>query len=298
MLIAAGYASALFRVVDEAAVSALSRITFIVFMPALLFRAMANTEFSNLSLTPAVVYFGATVPWMIAVVVYHRMKSRSSSTAATMALTLGFSNIAMMGIPIVRLAFGEKGLAVLLSVLAFHSLTLLTLMTVIAEVDKELTWKKFLLTIKSVLLHPVIVPIIIGLPWSYLSHEHGLEMPIALNKALEFLSGAAAPLALVLLGASLGQVTIRDRLGEASLYALGKLIIHPLLVFMLGTALSVDRLTLAVVCVAASMPAGANAYLFAQRYDTKTGEVSAAISVATLASVPILTALLHYFGVG
>jgi hypothetical protein len=38
--------------------------------------------------------------------------------------------------------------------------------------------------------------------------------------------------------------------------------------------------------------------LFAQRYNTKLGAVSAAIGLSTILAVPLLAAVLHYFGVG
>jgi malonate transporter and related proteins len=282
-------------VVDKAAVAALSSITFIVFMPALLFRAMAKTEFANLSLTPALIYFGATFSLLLGTVIYQRLKGRSAAVAATTALTIGFSNLAMMGIPIIRLAFGERGLAILLTVLAFHSLILLTSMTIVAEVGGKVSLKHLSKTVVGVFLHPVIVPIILGLLWSFISHYFNFGMPESLDRALEVLSGGAAPLALVLLGSSLAQFSLKENIGEASLMVLGKLVLHPTLVLLLGLAFQVDKLTLAVLCVSASMPAGANAYLFAQRYNVKLGPVSAAIGLATIASVPLLTALLHYF---
>jgi malonate transporter and related proteins len=298
LLIAAGYLTAKFKVIDKAAVAALSSITFIVFMPALLFRAMAKTEFANLSLTPALVYFGATLPLLLMTVAYQRFRGQSSSSGATIALTVGFSNLVMMGIPIVRLAFGEAGLAILLTVITFHSLLLLTSMTLVAELEGELTFAAFLKTIRSVLLHPVIVPILLGLLWSFVNQLTGFVFPSSLDKALEVLSGAAAPLSLVLLGASLAQFGLKESLPEASKLVFVKLVIHPMLVFGLGYLMQVDKLVLAVLVVGACMPAGANPYLFAQRYNIKLGAVSAAIGLSTILAVPLLAAVLHYFGVG
>jgi malonate transporter and related proteins len=298
LLIAAGYLTARFKVIDKAAVAALSSITFILFMPALLFRAMAKTEFDNLSLTPALVYFGATLPLLLLTVAYQRFRGQSSSSGATVALTVGFSNLVMMGIPIVRLAFGEAGLAILLTVITFHSLLLLTSMTLVAEMEGQLTFGAFLKTIRGVLLHPVIVPILLGLLWSFVSQITGIAFPSSLDKALEVLSGAAAPLSLVLLGASLAQFGLKESFPEASKLVFVKLVIHPLLVFGLGYLMQVDKLVLAVLVVAACMPAGANPYLFAQRYNTKLGAVSAAIGLSTILAVPLLAVVLHYFGVG
>ncbi len=298
LLIAAGYLTARFKVVDKAAVAALSSITFILFMPALLFRAMAKTEFANLSLTPALVYFGATLPLLLVTVAYQRFRGQTSSSGATVALTVGFSNLVMMGIPIVRLAFGEPGLAILLTVITFHSLVLLTSMTLLAELEGELTFEAFLKSIRGVLLHPVIVPILLGLLWSFVSQITGFAFPSSLDKALEVLSGAAAPLSLVLLGASLAQFGLKENFPEASKLVFVKLVVHPLLVFGLGYLMQVDKLVLAVLVVGACMPSGANPYLFAQRYKTKLGPVSAAIGLSTILAVPLLAAVLHYFGVG
>jgi malonate transporter and related proteins len=267
-------------------------------MPALLFRAMAKTEFANLSLTPALVYFGATLPLLLLTVAYQRFRGQSSSSGATVALTVGFSNLVMMGIPIVRLAFGEAGLAILLTVITFHSLLLLTSMTLVAEMEGQLTFGAFLKTIRGVLLHPVIVPILLGLLWSFVSQITGFAFPSSLDKALEVLSGAAAPLSLVLLGASLAQFGLKESFPEASKLVFVKLVIHPLLVCGLGYLMQVDKLVLAVLVVGACMPAGANPYLFAQRYNTKLGAVSAAIGLSTILAVPLLAAVLHYFGVG
>jgi malonate transporter and related proteins len=295
LLILAGYLTARFGAVDKAAVAALSSITFIVFMPALLFRAMAKTEFSNISLTPALIYFGATITLIFGTVLYQRLKGRSAPVAATVALTIGFSNLAMMGIPIVRLAFGEQGLAILLTIIAFHALILLTTMTIVAEIGGKMSLQQLSQTVVGIFLHPVIVPIILGLIWSFSSHAFDFGMPDSLDRALEVLSAGAAPLALVLLGSSLGQFSLKENIGEASLFVLGKLVLHPLLVLALGLLCQVDQLTLAVLCVGACLPAGANVYLFAQRYNIKLGAVSAAIGLATIASVPLLTAVLHYF---
>jgi malonate transporter and related proteins len=298
LLIAAGYLTARFNVLDKAAVASLSSVTFIVFMPALLFRAMAKTEFANLSLTPALVYFGVTFPLLLATVIYQRFRGESSSSAATVAMTVGFSNLVMMGIPIVRLAFGESGLAILLTVITFHSLLLLVSMTLVAEMESKLTFPSFMKTLRGLLLHPVIVPIILGLIWSFVRQVSGWDFPLSLDKALEVLSGAAAPLSLVLLGASLAHFSLKESLPEAGKLVLVKLLVHPALVFALGSFLNVDKLVLAVLVVGACMPVGNNPYLFAQRYNTKLGPVSAAIALSTVLAVPLLAGVLHYFGVG
>ncbi|RPH60165.1 MAG: AEC family transporter, partial [Burkholderiales bacterium] len=78
----------------------------------------------------------------------------------------------------------------------------------------------------------------------------------------------------------------------AALTAL-KSLAHPLLVWLVGAfVLGVGPLPLAVATVTAALPIGANVYLFAQRYGAQVGEVSAAVTLSTLATALSLPWLL------
>lgn len=296
LLIAVGLACARLGVTDERAVKALSDITFLVFMPALLFLAMARSDFSQLQPDAQAAYFSVAVPLLALGILAWRWRGLTLRAATLRALMGVFSNTAMLGIPVVKLAFGERGLAILLTIIAVHALVLLTLATLVLEFDAargaggrpgaaRSPWAVAGQTVRGALLHPVVVPILAGIGWSL----SGLALPHAVESAISVLSAAAAPLSLVLLGASLAQFGLRGHLGPALVPSIVKSVVSPLAVYAMGHAvLGLDPLVTAVAAVAAAMPTGANVYLFAQRYQTELATASVAISVSTLLTGVVL----------
>jgi malonate transporter len=139
-------------------------------------------------------------------------------------------------------------------------------------------------------LHPVPLPILAGIAYG----ASGLPLPTPVDRTLELLGSAFAPLALVLVGASLAHARTVARPGTAMQLALVKTIVHPLLMAGVGRATGLTGLPLAVLIVAASLPIGANAFLFARIYHREELTVTAATAISTvfgLVSVGVALAL-------
>lgn len=303
LLIGAGYAAARFGLLDGPAVKALSDVAFMVFAPGLLFRSMALTDFQDLRLVAPAAYFSAAVPLFLAVVAVLHRAGRPTRAAVVYGLACVFSNTLMLGVPMVRLAYGDQGLAILLTIIALHALTLLTLATVILELGEareaggaagrgrllRAVWA----AAKAALMHPVILPIVAGLAWSVT----GIGLAAPVDATLALIGGAAPTLCLVLLGASLAQFQLRSELGGALRITVVKSLVHPALAWLVGRwVFGLDPLTLAVVTLAASLPIGANVYLFSQRYDVGHAQVSAGVTLSTLATGLTAAPLLVFLG--
>lgn len=301
VLIAVGFAAARRGLLGAQGVRALSDAAFLIFMPALLFGAIARVDFDRLSPGAAFAYYAAGLPLFAAVLLVQAMRGRGAASATIHALGAVFGNTVMLGIPVVRLAYGETGLAFLLTIIAWHALIFLSLGTLVLESssldrhrDAARPWSglgaHLLQVARSALIHPVVLPILAGLAWSA-THW---PLPVPLDRALAMLGAAAAPLCLVLLGASLAQFELRAGLRTATALTALKSALFPLLVWSTGTwILRVEPLPLAVATVAAALPTGANVYLFAQRYRTQVGEVSATIALSTIAAALTLPWLLY-----
>lgn len=306
LLILVGVVAARGGLLGEQAVKALSDAAFLVFLPALLFGASARVEFAHLSPGAAFAYYGAGLPLFAAVLAVQLRRGREAPAAVMHALGAVFANTVMLGIPVVKLAYGETGLALLLTIVAIHALVFLTLGAVVVEFGAALGagaggrrrgWRPLagalLPVIRASLLHPVVLPILAGLAWS----ASGATLPRPVDATLAMLGGAAPPLCLVLLGASLAQFGVRKALPTAAGLTALKSVVHPLAVWLVGRfALGLDPLPMAVATMTAAMPIGANVYLFAQRYESEVAAVSAAVTLSTLvsaATVPLLLAALQ-----
>lgn len=275
----------------------LSNLVFMVLTPALLFRTMSTVRVQDLDFGPVAVYFAAAGLIFAATLVVHGF----GSLAAARGLANTFSNTIMIGVPLVGLVFGQAGLVTLFTLISVHSLILLTAATVVFELaqarerarsgegPQHSMLRTVLQAIGSGIVHPVPLPIIVGLLFA----QTGLVVPDVIGKPLQLLGQALGPLALLLVGVTLAFSTVGTHFKAALRIALVKNIVHPLLLGALGWALDLSGLSLAVMVATAALPVGANVFLFAQRYGVAQDEVTASIAVSTtLALVTVPVALL------
>ena len=129
LLIGAGFLAGRRGWVTGGAVRDLSNLIFLLLAPALLFRTMSTVHVEQLRLGPVAAYFVAAGLIFAATL----MVRGFNRTAAVIALANTFSNTVMIGIPLVGLAYGDAGLVVLFTLIAVHSLVLLTTATVVLE---------------------------------------------------------------------------------------------------------------------------------------------------------------------
>jgi predicted permease len=148
-----------------------------------------------------------------------------------------------------------------------------------------------LAAMRNGIIHPVPLPIIVGLVFA----QTGLVIPALLDKPLLLLSNAFGPIALLLVGVTLTQVRVGEHLRAALGLALIKNLAFPGLVALLSWSFGLSGLALSVMIVAASMPIGANVFLFSQRYEVAQELVTASVAVSTvlaLLTVSLVMALL------
>ena len=149
-----------------------------------------------------------------------------------------------------------------------------------------------LLQLRNALLHPVPLPIMAGLLFA----QTGWTIPAAIDRPLELLASAFGPLALVLVGVTLANTPIGRHWRTALALAGVKNLLHPLLVFGLCRLLGVGGLPMTVMVVAASLPIGANVFLFSQRYQVAEELVTASVAVSTALALVSLTLVLMLIG--
>lgn len=299
LLIAMGYLSGCAGWIRSEASKDLSNLVFMVLTPALLFRTMSTVHVEQLNFKPVAMYFVAAALLFAAMLLWQGATRR----AVVLALAATFSNTVMIGVPLVSLAYGEAGLVMLFTLISVHALVLLTLATVVLElaVAREQAAKgagarrhmalTVLVAMRNGIIHPVPLPIMVGLAFA----QTGLVVPALLDKPLLLLSNAFGPVALLLVGVTLTQVRVGEHLRAALGLALIKNLAFPALVALLSWSFGLSGLALSVMIVAASMPIGANVFLFSQRYEVAQELVTASVAVSTvlaLLTVSLVMALL------
>ncbi|WP_332751008.1 AEC family transporter [Hydrogenophaga sp.] len=288
LLMAIGFIAGRLQWIRDAAVKDLSNLVFLVLIPALLFRTMSAVQFEELDLRPILAYFPAAL-LLLAVSIAWRGFNRAS---VVMAMAGVFSNMVMIGITLVELAYGKAGLVTLLTLVSVHALILLTTGSVVLElaVAREARaggeraphlLQTATSAIKGALIHPIPLPILSGLLFS----QTGWSLPTVIDKPLLLLGNAFGPLSLVLMGVTLASTPLRGHLRDALWISFSKNLLLPVMVGLSAWALGITGLPLTVIVVAGALPIGANVFLFAQRYDVAQELTTASMGMTTLVSL-------------
>jgi malonate transporter and related proteins len=285
ILIGFGYLAGRWQWIRDAAVKDLSNLVFLLLIPALLFRTMSTVHVEALDLRPVLAYFPEALV-LLGVSIAWRGFNRSS---VVLGLAGVFSNMVMIGITLVELAYGKAALVTLLTLVSVHALILLTFGSIVIElaVAREAraggeraphvlatAWSAF----KASLIHPIPLPILSGLLFA----QTGLVLPTVVDRPLQLLGAAFGPIALVLLGVTLARTPLRGHVRQALWVTASKNLVMPVLVGVSAWALGITGLPLTVMVVAAALPIGANVFLFAQRYDVVQETTTASMGLSTL----------------
>ena len=303
-IIAVGWVAGRTRLLGPEAAGVLTTVAFSVFTPALLFRTMAGISVASLPWTTLAAYYGPTLVLFAAGYLWQRLRKPSVVVAPSIrAVSLTFSNAVQLGIPVVVAIFGADGLAVHIAIVSLQALVLLTTATVLAEIDLARAGvghgagsvaRMIGLTARRSLIHPVVLPILAGLAFS----TTGLPIPAAIDDVLVILGQAVVPVSLVTIGLTLQINGVTGVLRPAIAVSAAKLLVQPALVFATAYyGFGLRGLTLTVTTMFAALPVGANAFLFADRYEpagstTLRAETTAAIVISTSAFVVTGTAWL------
>lgn len=297
LLIALGFVSGRRGWIGGGAVKDLSNLVFLVLTPALLFRTMSKVQVQELDFRPVVAYFIAVIAIFAATLLLRGFNRRS----AVLALAGTFGNTVMIGVPLVGLAWGQSGLVTLFTLYTVHTVILLTTATLVLELavmredaatgDARSVVSTVLMAVRNSLLHPVPLPIIAALLFA----QTGWAIPAVVDRPMELLGNAFGPIALILVGATLASTPVGEHWRGALGLSAVKNLVHPLLVVVAGWALGLSGQPLAVMILVASLPIGANVFLFSQRYRVAEDLIAASVGVSTflaLATVSLVLALL------
>ena len=296
LLIAIGFFAGRRGWIGSGAVKDLSNLVFLLLTPALLFRTMSKVQVQQLDFRPVAAYFLAVIVIFVGTLLVCGFNRRS----AVLALANTFGNTVMIGIPLVGLAWGEPGLVVLFTLYTVHSVVLLTSATLVLElaVMREAAASgstaprhvvvTVMTAVRNAVLHPVPLPIIAGLLFA----QTGLVLPAVIDSPLQLLGNAFGPLALILVGVTLASTAVGEHWRGALALSGVKNLLHPLLVAGAGWALGLSGVPLAVMVLVASLPIGANVFLFSQRYSVAQELITASVGLSTLLALVTVSLVL------
>lgn len=292
-----GFAAARLRVLDSAGIRGLVVFVFYFAIPVLLFRSLAEMTLPDAIPWPflGAFYVGALGVYAAGMALARWGFRRPLADQAIWGMGAGFSNTVLLGIPIVLTGLGPEAALPLFLIIGFHSAVLMPLTVVILHLDRNdgsPRGGQMATVVREVVRNPIVMGLAVGMA----ANLGGVTLPGVLDGMAELLGGAAVPAALFAMGASLAAYPAGGDTPPALALAFLKLVIHPLLVWVLvGPLLGIEGIWLATAVVVAAMPTGVNVYLFAARYDAAPSVAARTVLLASAASVVTVSLLLVAF---
>jgi malonate transporter and related proteins len=286
-LVAIGYCVARLGLVSERAGNGLSEYVFVLAIPALLFRTVADTAFPPLNPLPywASYFIGLGVCWLIANALARRM-GRPPRETAIIGFAAAQSNTVMIGVPMILGVFGEAGTVPIILLLIVHSPLTMTATALLMARHEKGAGGLVLRLLRAIVTNPILMAIAAGVLW----RMGGVALPAGVKGVLKTIGDTASPCALVAMGMSMTGVALAGNKRLIGAISALKLVLHPALVYVMAVpVLHLPPRMAGAALLFAACPTGVNAYLLAVRYRTGEAVTAAAISLTTFLAIITMT---------
>ena len=233
-LIFLGFGAHAIGFIDVAGARTMSKFAFYVTLPPFMFLKITASD-------PAAIlnwgfiwrYESSTILiYLTAALIAQLLFRLGRLESGIFGLNVAYPNYGYMGIPLAILAFGDEAALPMALILFADTIVLLTLTACFVSGNEGGPVAAIKRISFTMIANPLVIAVLAGLLFS----ASGLILPKIPQQNGTLLAGAAAPVALFALGATLFGQPVKAAAAEVSAISLLKLILHPLLValFFLG----------------------------------------------------------------
>lgn len=292
LTVALGYLLTRTSVVPPAFGSVLIRFMYFLAIPAMLFINMLDATLPLVFPWRFLIafYVPTLLLFSVGMVVSSRILGWRRQDIGIAGMTASYSNVVLLGFPLVLSVFGREAVLPLFILLASQSVLLFPVTTLVLESTaerREGDAPGVAATLLRVFLNPVVLSLLLGIA----ANLGGIGLPALLGNSLRLVASVAPVGALIALGITLAGYRLAGPWHDVSLFLLLKNAGHPLLVWLGCSLLGIESRWMAVAVLLAAMPSGINAFIFAARYQCQVSTVSRTIVWSTLLSTLVASIL-------
>lgn len=292
ILIALGLVSTRIGLLNREQIRGMGGFVINFALPALVIRALVERPLGEVLNGPYLLAYalGSLAVFGAGFGVSRWLRKDSLAASALTAMGMSVSNSGFIGYPIVAMLLGPPAAVALALGMLVENLLMIPLALALAEVGEQRTGASMAVlgeTLKRLLQNPIIIAIGLGLMLSLLE----VRLPALLFKVIEMLASASAPVALFVIGGTLYGLKTRGLWLDVGQTGAGKLILHPLAVFVAFTLVPTVEPALMVAGVLfAGAPMMSIYPILGQRFGLE-GRCAAALVVSTSLAFFTISAL-------
>jgi hypothetical protein len=218
-----------------------------------------------------------------------RYLTKEKANEGIVGFALMFGNVGFMGYPVVASIFGHQAVfyaAVLNVVNTLAVFTVGTILIVGDFVGGKRFQKKVLYSTPMLSAYLAMLIVALGID----------QIPSVISQPLTMIGNITVPAALLIIGSSMSQLSLRTMLGNATVYVttLFRLVLIPLGLYFLCLALGFDPYVVNINTVVIAMPVATYGTILCLKYNRDTTLITEVTLVTTLLSmltIPLLTLL-------
>lgn len=287
-----GYLAGKFRLINKEGYSSLGNAVIYITMPALLFTStlsgIAREHLKALFLAPLFGFFNILIMLLLTYMIGFIIRV-PPERRATFSCLSSVSNAVYMGYPVIRALFGDRELTYAAVYDMGATLAIWTVVVYLLAKDKKKTdWRQ--------IFNPCLVAVILAIAINLLE----LDIPQSILEPFSILGQATVPLAMIITGYGFSRIRLRgdgkDNYAHAGIVALIKLVLHPLLIYILLAMFPLEPTFKLVIIIISAMPSMLSTPVIVGQYGgdlefaVYTVFFTTALSVLT---VPLLISILR-----
>jgi predicted permease len=292
LIILLGYFLKRIGVINENFVAITSKFVFNVSLPAFIFMKISHIDLTAvLDMGQIIFIYGGTLFVYFTIWIIASLFIKDGRDLSVFVQGAYRSNYAIVGLAIIANLFGDEGLGKASLILAF----LLPVYNVLAVVILTVPMRKINKlnlgsTVQEIILNPLIIAVIISLPFSYFK----LELPSMLLTTGNFLADVALPLALIGIGGSLNIENIKRASTLAFSSSILKLIVVPVILTYCAYLFGYRAMDLGIMFVLFSCPTAIVSFIMAEAMGCNSRLAGNIVVISTIGSVITISAAIIF----
>lgn len=301
LIILIGALSVRFELFSKADMRVMGKLVINLALPCLLFNALSQRDIAEIVRIDYLAAYAAGTLVVIACGFFWsaRVARQPPPAGAYVAMGMSSSNSSFVGFPILMLTLPAVAPSAFALNLVVENLLVLPLLLLLADSSGQGGVPPGVLLrqlARRLVSNPLIIALVLGLTAALVQ----LKLPAPLSRTVTLFAQASGVLSLLVIGGTLFGLQLRGLAGRVLSVVLGKLLLHPLLVFAAFSALPWFGFTLPAEMkqagvLLAAMPVMSIYPIFAQRHGYE-GDAAATLLLTTLGSfltLNLLIAMLH-----
>ncbi|WP_297629878.1 AEC family transporter [uncultured Clostridium sp.] len=278
------------NIISESSVGSLSSFLIKVSLPALILSSFSYKITPSVVHNAILIFIYSTVIHIFLYIISNVFALKLTKENKIIAVFSNlFSNSGFMGYPIMAGLYGKLGVFYTAIYGIPYCIFLFSVGILLFNKEK----KSKLETLKTIILSPGIIATLIGI----ILILFNLKLPTTIETTVSYVGNMTTPLSMIIVGAMISNISIKDMLKEKLLYYISflKLIIIPILIFILATLMGATPFLRNICVLLEALPVAVVCSVFAKNFNVKpelAAQVVFMTTIFSLITIPIIMSVL------